>query len=432
MRHLLLVSYFWPPFGGAGVQRALKLAQAAPEFGWRVSVVAAQPHQTDAQDPSLLTDQVATVPVQRVDHRRIGGRLWRLRSWTPPDPYRLWKGPAAQAAMHIAASDPIDAVLSTSMPYTAHLVALQLCAQLDAENPEKRRLPWVADLRDPWTDNRFHAYYRGGSIRSRFRRWTDAKMERATYDRADLVSVTSAGLRDLLIRQHGLAPDRVILARNGYDEADFAGVLPLPGTQNTAITATAQNNPRSAEPMKLLFAGSMYAGYTIEAFFAALQLLRTQRADVSIELTAHTQSAGLLKRLCADFPLAGECVKTGPRVTHEEVVKLYGQADALVLATLDHLSIPGKLFEYIRSGTPVLAFAVPGAESWAMLRDTGCGIAVPHDDVQAGAAAIGDLYDRWRDGKPLTQPVAEAVELLQRKVAYQTLLSALDAVVNAS
>ena len=394
-RHLLLLSYFWPPFGGAGVQRALKLAQAAPSFGWRCSVVAGKPRESDAQDPSMLTDEVAKIRVARVDHGRIGGRLWRLRSWTPPDPYRLWHKPALQAARQLCKEDRPDAILSTSMPYTAHLVAVDLKGALEAE-AGGRGIPWLADLRDPWTDNRFHAYYQGDGLRSRFRRWADRRLELRTYNEAALVSVTSAGLQRLLIDRWGLSEARVILARNGYDEADFSGILPLPGQTTT------QAAPPGDRPMKVLFAGSMYAGYDIEAFFAAWQRLLERRPDLRMELVAHTQSASILKRLCTDYPDAGKRTTTGPRVSHQEVIKLYGEADLLVLATLDDLSIPGKLFEYIRTSTPVLAFAAAGAESWALLEQTGA-------------------------GEALCDPDAGAVAQLERKVAYRRIFAALDA-----
>jgi glycosyltransferase involved in cell wall biosynthesis len=410
-RHLLLFSYFWPPFGGAGVQRALKLAQAAPEFGWRVSVVAAKARPADAQDPSLLTDDVAAIPAERVDHARVGGRLWRLRSWMPPDPYALWRRPALAAAHKIAARDRPDAVMSTSMPYTAHLAAQPFAAELG--------VPWLADLRDPWTDNRFHAYYQGTNLRAVWRRWVDTEMERRTYNAADLVSVTSSGLRDVLLRRWQLAPERVLLARNGYDERDFAAV-PMPDG------GAATEAPDTDSTMKLLFAGSMYAGYTIEAFFAAFERLLAERPDARIELVAHTQSHQLLERLRAAFPAAAKRVHVGPRVSHDEVIDLYGSADLLILATLDDLSIPGKLFEYIRSGTPILAFAVPGAESRALLADTCSGVAVPADDAATGAAALSQLYDKWLLGQALSQPDPVAIKVLERRVAYQRIFAALD------
>ncbi len=410
-KRLLMLAYFWPPMGGAGVQRALKLAKAAPDFGWEVSVVAGQARPGDLQDASMLAEVPAEMTVQRRDHLRVHTRL--LTRWTPPDPYVAWYGPALNAARELALVQPFDALLSTSMPYTTHLVARTLKHEL--------RLPWLADLRDPWTDNRFLAAYQGNGLRSRFRRAVDGRMERGVYDDADLVSVTAGPLRDLLIDRWHLLPERVLLARNGFDEADFDGVLPLPSPRPPVDPAERQDRA-----LEVLFAGSLYEGYTIEPFLAAWEALLARRPDVRIRLVAHTQAKGLLQRLVERFPVAGPLVEIGPRVPHREIVARYGRADMLVLSTLDALSIPGKLFEYIRSGTPVFACSVPDAESHALLGDTQTGVAVPHDDPMAAAAQLERWYDAWRQGQPLTQPDGHAVELLERRVSYRKMFAALD------
>ena len=411
-KRLLLLSYFFPPFGGAGVQRALKLCQAAPAFGWDVSVIAAQPAPDDAQDASMLADVPADLEVERTPAWRLARLPSWLTRWVPADPYLGWQPFALEAARDLLRTGRFDAVMSTSMPYTAHLVAQKLRHEFN--------VPWLADLRDPWTDNRFMAQYQGASLTSRWRRWIDGRWERQVYGDADLITVTAGPLRDLLIAKHGLAPEKVLLVRNGYDETDFAGILAPPRPRPAVPAETRQD-----ATLQVLFAGSLYEGYTIEPFFAAWQRLLEQRPELRMQLTVHTHHIRLLQQLLARYPLAAAQTRVGPRVSHREVVRRYGEANLLVLSALDDLSIPGKLFEYIRSGTPVLAFVTPEAEAGSLLHETGTGQAAPHDDPAAGAAILAAIYDTWRRGEPLAQPDPQAVARLERRVAFADLFAAL-------
>ena len=406
MPRLLLISYFFPPHGGAGVQRALKFCTAAASQGWQVTVLANAPRAGDLQDPTMLGEIPPEVTVVRTG----GLPLHQLGPWVrkaaAPDVYLGWYPTALKAARLQLEAQPCDAILSTSMPYTAHLVAQTLKQDLG--------LPWLADLRDPWTDNRFMPHYHGHGLLDRWRQWIDARLEQAVYAQADAITVTAEPLRRLLIERHGLAPEKVALVRNGYDEADFRGILPEP-----AARAPVHPSERAGQDLRILFAGSIYEGYTIEPFFAAWQRLLLQRPDVHLHLTVHTQNTALLHRLLHQYPLAAAHTQEGGRVTHKEVVRRYGQADLLVLSSLDDLSIPGKLFEYIRCGTPVLAFTVPDSEAHALLRQTASGFAVQHDDVEAGARQLEAIYDQWCTGKPLTHPDAHAVAQLERRVAFR-------------
>ncbi|MBM4343270.1 MAG: glycosyltransferase [Deltaproteobacteria bacterium] len=412
-KRLLLFSYFFPPLGGAGVQRALKLCRAAPDLGWHVSVVACAPAAGDSLDLSMVAevpDDLEVVRTGALRLHRLGA--WANR-WLTPDPYLGWLPEAGDAARDLCRQRPFDAVMSTSMPYTAHLAAMEIKRDF--------QIPWLCDLRDPWTDNRFMHHYRSPAPHGLWRRWIDRRLERAVYRHADLVSVTTEPLRQLLIDRHGLDPDRVWTARNGYDEADFASALPMPGL------ASHRQPPGQDAVMTLLFAGSMYQGYTLAPLFAAWQALLTRRPEVRLRLVMYSDNVGILRGLLAEFPAVAPFVTQGPRVSHAEVVARYATGDLLVLSALDDLSTPGKLFEFIRSGTAVLAFAVQGAEARALLDRTGTGCCAPADDPEAGARTLEGLYDQWRAGQPLSAPRAAEVAALERTGAYRTLLAALDA-----
>ncbi len=412
LKKLLLVSYFFPPFGGAGVQRALKLSRAAPAMGWTVpAVVSAEPGPSEARDPTLLSEIPEDCQVLRPTVLRPGGLSRWVGPWMSPDPYLGWLSGAIAAARAAVIEHAPDAILSTSMPYTAHLVARAI--------KRETGLPWVADLRDPWTDNRFLGWYDRRKLSGRFRHWSDGAMERSVYAEADLVTVTAAPLAELLRHRHGVAAAKVLLARNGYDEEDFAGLLPMPQPRP----------PRDRQALRILFAGSIYQGYTFEPFLAALEALLEKQPAAPIRFDVVTSNPGLYQNFSANYPRAKAVTTLGGRVTHAEVIERYAQADLLVLSCLDDLSIPGKLFEYIRSGTAVLAFAVPGAEAWALLGDTGAGHCAPADDPARGAEMLEQLLALWQAGQPLAQPQPDAVQQLERRVEYQKIFSRLDELV---
>lgn len=414
MNRLLVVSYFFPPYGGAGVQRALKLVRAAPALGWQVpAVISAEPGTGEALDRSMLAEVPTDTEVARPTAWRAGNLSRWVGPWLTPDPYVGWLSGATDAARSAAIVHRPDAIFSTSMPYTAHLVARQL--------KRETGLPWVADLRDPWTDNRFLPWYQGNRPSSRFRRFADGRLERSVYAEADLITVTAEPLARLLVERHGLDPAKVLLARNGYDEDDFAGVLPMPTAQPAKDT----------HALRFLFAGSIYEGYTFEPFMAALEELGRRDPELPVVFDVVTQNQRLYERFAPKYPWVQARTALTGRLSHNDVVRRYQAADVLVLSCLDDLSIPGKLFEYIRSGTPVLAFAVPGAEAHGLLQATGTGWCAPHDDVSKGADLLAQLAHRWRSGQPMANPDAAAVAQLERRVEYAKIFARMDQLVAA-
>lgn len=405
MRHLLLISCRFPPLAGAGTQRALKLCKAAPELGWRVTVLAATPRPGDRCDETLLQQLPKHVPVVRTPPVPLNFLPRQVDPWLIPDTLVAWYLMAVRAARGVLDTDPVDAILSTSPPHTAHLVARTVATE--------RQIPWMADLRDPWTDNRFLHQQPIQNPLEKLRNWLDHQLEAQVYADASLVSVTTAPLARLLQQKHGLAQEKIVLARNGFDESDFA---PFPLTPP----------PRNPEAMLVRFAGSIYANYTFEPFLRAMEVLLQRRPQAPIRFECYLNERALAAELLARYPQTQARSSVHPQVPNNQVAALYRGADVLTLSCLDDLSTPTKVFEYARAAVPILAFTVPLAEANEVIARTQTGLCVPHDQPEVGAMALETLLDRWENHQPLANLLPEQVHGLERRVAYREMLGRLD------
>lgn len=402
-RRFLLVSYFYPPHGGAGVQRALHLSRFAPKLGWEPIVLACGERGTTAMDPSLTAlipegvrvERTRAALLHRVQSALNAVRLGSLLRAVPIDAYIGWLPFALRRLSAILREERIDLVFSTSAPYTAHLIG-------DRARQEAG-VPWVADFRDPWTDNNFLPVYRQKSPIARFRKSVDTRAEERIYAGADAVTVTAEPLRALLVEKRGLPDSKVHLIRNGFDADDFK----------------APHEPRKDPDgrFRLLFAGSMYGDYNLAAVFRAADRLLARREIPGFELSIVSSATAWAEREGAKYPHLKSHLRIEKPVPHDQIVARYRSADGLVLCALDPLSTPGKLYEYIAAGPPVLAFVVPGTDAELLLAQTGAGEAVPavgDDAVELGARAIERAYDRFCRGERQTRDPA-AIEALTRQ-----------------
>ena len=157
MKKLLMLTYYFPPLGGAGVQRAAKFAKYLARMNWQLEVVAVAPAGFKLLNPTLEAEVSSElIRIQRIPYREPWPALallpggWRARSWLQnwllfPDQAQGWFKPALQAAEAIYQANPGIPLFSTSAPFTAHLVARAL--------KRKYHPVWVADFRDEWTQN---------------------------------------------------------------------------------------------------------------------------------------------------------------------------------------------------------------------------------------------------------------------------------------
>ncbi|MFN8548429.1 MAG: glycosyltransferase [Candidatus Eisenbacteria bacterium] len=423
MKELLYISYFFPPLGGAGVQRAAKFARYLPEFNWRASVITSDARYW-MDDPSLLADVDDACEVVRVPHwgsgamqRQAGGGVrssgrvrWlrALSRWLfVPDNYVAWSAAAARSAARMLASGRFAACLTTSSPDSAHLIGLWLRARFG--------IPWIADFRDPWTRRLSYAPPS---------QWHDRlhhRLEREVLHGADGVIVTSEATRDdFLERYRSLEPARVQVVTNGYDEADFLAAL--------RATADREDLLRG----EILHSGQLNPERPIEPYLRGLtrylERARVPSLPASLFAGGHYDRdvAAVAKHRLEAY------VRFVPNRPHLVAVGDCLHARILLLmedpSPRGALILPGKIFEYLRAGRPILALVAPSGAAAHLVRSLDAGLVADPTRPEEIASALEALLRRTEaaGSKCLAIRPGASVARFERRSITRQLASILD------
>lgn len=396
---ILMFAYFFPPLGGAGVQRSLKFAKYLPAEGWQPTIVTVRAQDYWMIDASLAEElgpdatilRTASLTglglLRKLAPRRAGGgrrprgaigRLRKLAAWVSfPDSYRGWVPFATRAAGRLIRRRPQDLIYTTSSPDSAHLIGLQL----------KRRfaLPWVADFRDPWTRRMAH------DPPTRWHAAWHRKMEARVLREASLVTVTSeATRRDYLRLYPDLPAEKIAVVTNGYDEADFA---PLTGVRP------------SKEPMQILHAGQLNPERPAAHFLRGLARFLEQRPAARGHLVVRFIGASYAADLEAARRLGlTEIVCFEPGLPHGEIIAEILRSHVLLLMEQESerggLILPGKIFEYLRTRRPILGLLPQGGAAWELIERLDAGRCCRAGDPAAIADALEAFHAQFEVGGP--------------------------------
>jgi len=400
---ILLITYYFPPLGGAGVQRTLKFSKYLLDFGITPVVIAAD-EPGYPTDSSLLNELPQDIEVHRILHIPTVKRMtelvkrfrrkdtsvnvtsskqtaslnskWRDRILNaigtvqyPDDKYR-WGKEAYKQGKTLLEKGNIDLILSSSPPITAHNVAAKL----------KRRfgIPWVADYRDLWTEN---PSYDAPS----WRYWLDRQAEKRLLEEADGVTAVTKEIT-MRLQQDILSGRQAFYLPNGYDEADFAGLV---------------NTPKNDNRFTVLYTGSLYGHQSPESILLCLRSLFKRRAEFTKKLCLRfignigSRFEPLFSRFENDFPGVVERIAYVP---HQEIPSALVKADALLLLIGGGSSargvLTGKIFEYLRARRPVLMLGPTHGEAAKIIEDFGCGSVFEENDIKGASETL----EQWLDG----------------------------------
>ena len=402
MKKILLITYYWPPSGGAGVQRVLKLVKYFRDFGWEPIVFTAENPAYPIIDESLLND----VPESQIV---LKGSIWepyefykkftgqgkkkqvysgfmdenqkmsftkRLSIWIRgnffiPDARRFWISPSVKYLAKYLEENPVDAIVSSGPPHTAHVIARNL--------KRKTNLPWIADFRDPWTNIDFYDQLM-------LTTWADRrhhKMEKSVVTEADKV-VTVSWVWGKEFEEIG-AKD-VAIIHNGFDHLDFEF-----------------NKPDLEEKLVFSHIGFLNkdrnSSILWEAFGEICKEIPGIKDKLILRFIGKTDYITMSQ--LEDNGLS-DCVEKVDYVPHNEVLTYTCSSQALLLLVnnvpnvMGH--IPGKTYEYIGSRRPILAVGPDDADFAKIIKETNSGEVCGFEDKEKMKRIILKYFRKYKKG----------------------------------
>jgi glycosyltransferase involved in cell wall biosynthesis len=416
MQKVLIVTYYWPPGSGAGVQRWLKFSKYLTKLGWEAFLLTVDPDFAvySAIDHSLNNEVPANLTVYKTRARDYFRLYKKDKSKIPsagfaideekgfvshitrfirgnffiPDPRRGWNRFAFKKACEIIETRKIDHVITTSPPHSTQLIGLKL----------KKKYPgiqWIVDLRDPWTDIYYYDKFYPTFLSKRI----DSAYEKSVLISADKIITVGKSLKELFSSKIPGIEEKIEVISNGYDEEDFSVLI-------------------ASKPciFTISYVGTLSGSYPINGFLKALKLLSEDGINFRLRFTGVVSQEH--KELISSAT-DGSNIEFIPYSGHLTAIRNMLDASVLLLIIPDHLSsrsiITGKLFEYLASGKPVICLGPVDGDAAKILEETGHGKTFDYND----SAGISEYLTILSSNPEITEKVPHTIysrENLVKKV----------------
>ncbi len=431
MKRVLIISYYWPPTGGSGVQRWVKFAKYLPQEGWQPVIYTPENPEQLAVDTTLEAEIPAEAEIvktrifepyglyrkflKKSGHSREAvevnpvnaqdksflqkAAMWIRGNLFRPDPRCLWIRPSVRFLKKYLEEHPVDLIVSTGPPQSMHIIGMKLARETG--------LPWIADFRDPWTRI---FYFKHLSMTGATVRWHE-KMEKNVLDEATRVVAVSPLVQQEL---QAVTETPVELITNGFDECDFED-----GAGGRGMNAAGGPDKEFTITHTGLFAadGNPTVLWEVLAdkcasdasFRELLKIKLIGKTD--IQITKAIETAGL----------SGNLIDMGYQ-SHNKAVGEQGNASLLILPLRKEPEykavLPGKLFEYLASWRPVLGIGQPDGAMSMILNQTKTGVVIDWNDKASLAEFINDCWEKHIKGR-LTVEDADLSRFTRRNLTRQ-------------
>jgi len=403
MKKVLIITYYWIPSGGSGVQRWVKFVKYLREFGWEPIIYTPENPEFPSLDYSFKSDIPSDITVLKTpiwepynvyrkltnkenepikagfisENKKHGWKdklsVWIRGNFLIPDPRRFWIRPSVRYLSTYLNQNPVDAIITTGPPHSMHFIGLGLKKNFP-------NLPWIADFRDPWTNIFFYKDLKIGWLADKIHHQLERKIIKTT----DCLLVVSKGMKEEF---EVLQPKRLEIISNGYDDADLqSGENVL--DEKFSISHIGLLTPKQ-NPMVLWKVLSEICNENFE-FNSDLEIKLVGNVDFSV--LESINQFGLQKQLTKIAYLP-----------HNEAIAEQQTSQILLLLLMNEPGnkciLTGKLFEYLAAKRPVLAFGPTDGDAAAVLRDANAGVMIDFDDEMTTKNLILNYYSLFKDNK---------------------------------
>ncbi len=403
-KKILLITYHFPPSLAVGGLRMAGFVKYLPIYGWKPYVLTLDEKYIENKDSSYLSElehieitrarifpslrdsylfikkgfQKKTTQqnlIKTGDNSSSEGLTRKLKRYfislfiTLPDTERNWILPAIIKAFREIKNEKINVILTSGPPNSVHIIGLVINMLTN--------IHWIADFRDPWMTPFSKVLY----LTSRLSNLIEQGLERKIFTNADLVLATTEKLTHKFKKEYNDLPHtRIKFLPNGFDQENFSGL----------------NNSRKYETFTISYTGSIYFSRSPEPLFCAIKELiaenRLKLADLRIKLIGSCQFIG--GRLTSDVVFSyglDTVVEISDYMPYKKALEVIKKSHvALLLATNQPYQIPAKVYDYMGTGTKILALTTEGATA-DVINSTGIGKAIDPDDIQGIKDYVYDL-----------------------------------------
>ena len=396
-KKVLIITYYWPPSGGAGVQRWLKFVKYLPQHGWDPIVYTAENGEYPVLDHQLIKEIPENIEVIKTPiwepyswYKKLSGRkqndninsgflsenkkrskliesisVWVRGNLFIPDARKFWIKPSVKFLSNYLKKNKVDAIISSGPPHSMHLIALAL--------KKKFNIPWIADFRDPWTNI---DYYQDLKLSKRADQ-KHKKLEKNVLLNADIaLSVGKTLAKELQV----LGSNNVQVIENGYDPEDFnlkESTLDEKFTiAHIGSFTPSRNHPILWESIKELIKEN-------KEFADHLQLKLIGKIDYSVKESIEENGLSQYVNFMAYLP-------------HDQVIKEQTSSHVLLLMVNNTPNakgiVTGKVFEYMASCRPILVIGPKEGDLAQIINESNTGIVCDYNEKQKLKSTLLALF----------------------------------------